>query len=113
MCTVTKYHQPEDVGWDRGREAYLDLPQKPVYAPVPKPAHKPGSQGGPLLSIRTEERLGCLIAAGGMIWGAYAATLNFAGVLTFELIPAGPREVCALGILIWLHAKWRRSTKAS
>ena len=113
MCTVTKYHQPEDVGWDRGREAYLDLPQKRVYAPVPKPAHKPGSQGGPLLSIRTEERLGCLIAAGGMIWGAYAATLNFAGVLTFELIPAGPREVCALGILIWLHAKWRRSTKAS
>jgi hypothetical protein len=111
MCTVTKYHQPEDVGWDRGREAYLDLPQKPVYAPVAKHARKPKGQGAPLVGIATEERLGSLIAAGGTIWGAYAATVHFAGVLSFELVPAGPIEVCALGILIWLHAKWRRSTK--
>jgi hypothetical protein len=48
-----------------------------------------------------------------MIWGAYAATVDYAGVLSLELIPAGPIEVCALGILIWLHAKWRRSTKVN
>ena len=115
VCTVTKYHQSGDVGWDRGREAYLDLPQKPVYAAVSKPARKTKGQGGgtPLVSISTEERFGCLIAAGGLIWGAYAATVNFTGVLSFELVPAGPIEVCALGILIWLHAKWRRSTKVS
>lgn len=109
---MTKYHQPGDAGWDRGREGYLDLPQKPVYAPVPKPARKTKGQGY-LVSISTEERFGSLIAAGGMIWGAYSATIHFAGIVSFELIPPGPIEVCALGILIWLHAKWRRSTKVS
>jgi hypothetical protein len=109
---VAKYHQNDDVGWDRGREAYLDLPQKAVYAPVSKPVVKPKGKE-PLISISTEEGTGSLIAAGGMIWGAYAATVHFAGILSFELVPAGPIEVCALGILIWLHAKWRRSTKVS
>jgi hypothetical protein len=113
VCTVTKYHQSEDVGWNRGREGYLDLPQKPVYAPMSKPARKPKDKGSPLMSISTEERLGCLIVAGGMIWGSYAATVNFTGVISFELVPPGPIEVCALGILVWLHAKWRRSTKVS
>jgi hypothetical protein len=106
---VKKSPQIEDVGWDRGREAYLDVPQKPVYSPVPKPAHKPKDQG-PVLGIASEERLGSLIAAGGMIWGAYAATVHFTGVLSIDLVPPAPIEVCALGILIWLHAKWRRST---
>ena len=101
------------MGFDRGREAYLDLPQKPVYAPVSKPARKTKDLGGPLLSISTEERFGSLIAAGGIIWGVYVATQNFAGVWSFDLVRQGPMEVAALGILIWLHAKWRRSTKVS
>jgi len=113
VYTVSKYHQPEDVGWDRGREAYLDLPQKPVYAPVAKPTRKPKGQGGPLVGISTEERVGSLIAAGGIIWGVYVATQNFAGVWSFDLVRQGPMEVAAIGILIWLHAKWRRSTKVS
>ena len=115
VCTVTKNHQSGDVGWDRGREAYLDLPQKPVYAPVAKPAHKVKGQGGgtPLISISTQERLGSLIAAGGIVWGVYIATQNFAGIWSFDLVRQGPMEVAALGILIWLHAKWRRSTKVS
>ncbi len=112
VSTVAKYHQTDDVGWDRGREGYLDLPQKPVYAPVSKPVQKAKSQGR-LVSISTEERLGSLIAAGGMIWGAYTATVEFAGVWTFEIIRPGPMEVCALGILVWLHAKWRRATKVN
>ena len=107
---MKKYPQIEQVDWDRGREGYLDLPQKPVYAPIAKPAKKTtGTE--PLIAISTEERLGSLIAAGGMIWGAYAATVHFAGIVSFELVPPGPIEVCALGILVWLHAKWRRSTK--
>jgi hypothetical protein len=109
---VAKYHQNDDPGWDRGREGYLDLPQKPVYAPVAKPAHRSRGQE-PLIGISTEVRLGSLIAAGGLIWGVYAATAHFAGVVSFELIPSGPREVCALGILIWIHAKWRSATKVS
>ena len=31
VSTVKKYPQTEQVDWDRGREGYLDLPQKPVY----------------------------------------------------------------------------------
>ncbi len=86
------------------------MPPKPVYVPVPTPPAKSKGQGS-LLGIAAEERLGSLIAAGGMIWGAYDATVHFAGVMSLDLIPAGPIEVCALGILIWLHGKWRRSTK--
>jgi hypothetical protein len=29
-----------------------------------------------------------------------------------QIMPPGPVEVCALGILAWLHAKWRRATRA-
>ena len=110
---MKNHTQIDQVDWDRGREGYLDLPQKPVYASVAaKPAQK--SKGGePLLSISTEERFGSLITAGGLIWGAYAATSHFAGIISFDLVPPGPIEVCALGILVWLHAKWRRSTKVN
>jgi hypothetical protein len=29
----------------------------------------------------------------------------------FSVTQPGPLEICALGILMWLHAKWRRSLK--
>jgi len=29
----------------------------------------------------------------------------------FSITQPGPLEVCALGIMVWLHAKWRRSIK--
>jgi hypothetical protein len=109
---MTKYRQTDEVDWDRGREGYLDVQRKPVYTAVAKPGQKRASQGG-LVSISAEERLGSLIAAGGMIWGAYAATIDYAGVWSLEIVRPGPLELCALGILIWLHAKWRRSTKVS
>ena len=110
---MKSHTQIDQVDWDRGREGYLDLPQKPVYAPVGKPGQKGKSGNEPLLSISLEERLGSLITAGGMIWGAYAATVHFAGIIGFDLVPPGPIEACALGILVWLHAKWRRSTKVN
>lgn len=112
---MAKYQQNDEVDWDRGREGYLDVPQKPVYAPVSKPskASTKGKSNEPLLSIPAQERFGSLIAAAGMIWGAYAATIDYAGVFSFELVRPGPLELIALGILVWLHAKWRRSMKAS
>jgi len=110
---VKNHTQIDQVDWDRGREGYLDLPQKPVYAPVAKPGQKGKGSNEPLLSIAMEERLGSLITAGGMIWGAYAATVHFTGVIGFDLVPPGPIEACALGILVWLHGKWRRSTKVN
>ena len=64
-----------------------------------------------MLRIKTEERLGSLIAAAGIIWASYAVTKNFTGVLQLPPLPAGPLEISAIGILVWLHAKWRRSLK--
>ncbi len=61
--------------------------------------------------IQTEERLGSLIAAAGAIWVAHEGTKGLASIWQFTLLPPGPLEVCAIGILVWLHAKWRRSTK--
>jgi len=71
------------------------------------PANKPS--GGELLRVRTEERLGSLISAVGVIWTVQDATKDLAGLWRFNILPPGPVEVCAIGILIWLHAKWRRS----
>jgi hypothetical protein len=111
---VTKRDQGGFIDWDQGREGYLNVPQKPVYAAVPKRSgESSGKQSG--FSIAGEIRLGSLIAAGGMIWTAYAATADYANLADlwrFQILPPGPVEVCALGVLIWLHAKWRRSCKA-
>jgi hypothetical protein len=58
-----------------------------------------------------EARIGCMIAAGGVVWAVQLATSEFRGLLEMKL-PHQPVEVCALGILIWLHAKWRGSLAA-
>jgi hypothetical protein len=63
-------------------------------------------------STRTEERIGSLLAGGGMLWTLHVALTNYAGLWQLRLLPPGPVEVCALGILVWLHAKWRRAGKA-
>lgn len=108
---VAKSDQNDYIDWDAGREGYVQSPTKfvPVVA-IPKAAKK---ASGPhnLLSIRAEERLGSLVAAAGTIWAVYVATVDYANLWRMQIMPPGPVEVCALGILAWLHAKWRRSTK--
>jgi hypothetical protein len=108
--TVIKPHQSADMDWDRGREGYVALPRTATYVPVPKPSTKPSSQRY-LLRVRTEEHLGSLLAAAGTIWATYVATIDYASLWQMQILPPGPVEVCALGILVWLHAKWRRSMK--
>ena len=64
--------------------------------------------------IRTEERLGSLTFWGGVIWAVQIGTKNFSNLVNdlFRLaLSLGPKEVCAAGLLIWLHAKWRRSVR--
>jgi hypothetical protein len=63
------------------------------------------------MRIKSEERLGSLAAAGGIVWAAWVATQNVSTLWSFSITQPGPLEVCALGILMWLHAKWRRSLK--
>lgn len=109
---MTKRYLNDDVDWDAGREGYLDVRPAAKYAPAPKSSALPAKEGN-LLSIRAEELLASLIAAGGMIWVAYAMTVDYADLWRFQILPPGPIEVCGLGVLAWLHAKWRRSMKVS
>jgi len=104
---VLKPYQNGNIDWDEGRDGYVATPN---YARPQNTAKKASSQGG-LLSIRSEERLGSLITAAGMIWGTYAATVDFDALWRMRVLPPGPVEVCMLGILTWLHGKWRRSMK--
>ncbi len=64
-----------------------------------------------MISMLTEERLGSLIAASGISWSVYHATLSIDLVQSLSniMLKTGPLEVCGIGILIWLHAKYRRS----
>ena len=107
---MPKSNQNDSADWTR--EAYLPGRDKfvPVVA-IPKKSKKTQGEGN-LLSIRAEERLGSLIAAGGTIWMVYVATIDYSNLLHLRIMPPGPLEVCAIGVLAWLHAKWRRSIKA-
>lgn len=57
-----------------------------------------------------EARVGCIVAAGGIGWAVQIATTNYTGWEHISF-PSGPMETCAIGILIWLHAKWRDSVR--
>jgi hypothetical protein len=111
---VERPDQSDHLDWNEGRvrEAYADVPRTPTYLPAHTFAEtEPGDQRD-RFRIPAEERLGALIAAAGTVWTAYAATLDYDILWRMKILPPGPLEVCALGILVWLHAKWRRSTRA-
>jgi hypothetical protein len=104
-------NKTEYIDWDAGREGYLS--STPRYTPVvaPKAVQRPKGESN-FLSVRAEERLGSLIASAGTIWAVYVATVDYSSLWHMRIMPPGPVEICALGILAWLHAKLRRSTKA-
>jgi hypothetical protein len=61
------------------------------------------------------ERLGSLMAGGGITYAAYVATKDISVNDIFltssfhkVLSETGPMEACALGIIIWIYAKWRK-----
>jgi len=90
--------------WPEERQGYSEAPRI-AYAslrptPLPKLRHR--------LAIETEERISTLIVVAGMIAAAHAAIAGFSGVWHWRLFPPGPLQICAIGVLIWLHAKWRR-----
>jgi hypothetical protein len=58
--------------------------------------------------LRLEEWFASLIAGTGVIWSVNIVVhspLPARGMV----FPPGPLETCAIGVLVWLHAKWRRS----
>jgi hypothetical protein len=109
---VAKSDQTEYIDWDAGREGYVESRNKYVpVVPIQK-SSKPKSASNNLESIRHEEHFGSLVAAAGTIWAIYVATHDYNNLWRLQIAPPGPVEICALGILAWLHAKWRRSTRA-
>lgn len=108
---MAKSDQNGFIDWDNGREGYIETRSKFVpVVDVSKPGKRPKGEGN-LLSIKAEERFGSLIAAGGMAWLVYVATTDLNHLWQMSFLPLGPVEVGAVGILLWLHAKWRRSIK--
>lgn len=96
--------------WDEEREGYLDNRPPIAYTPLPKPTVEAPPQRHSL-SVRGEEYLASLMAAAGGIWAVYVATVDPSNLWRVQIFPPGPVEVCALGVLAWLHAKWRRSAR--
>jgi len=94
--------------WPAEREGYSDQRQV-AYAAIS--SDSPKQRRG--MTIGTEEHISTLLVISGIAWSAHVATKNFAGLMQLELLPPGPLEVCAVGILVWLHAKWRRLAKVS
>jgi hypothetical protein len=110
---VSKSDKRDYIDWDEGREGYIDRPVV-AYVPAPKPTVNPvkvAKKQQHSLSIQWEERVASLIAAAGAIWAAYVATVDYTSLWRVQIMPPGPVEVCALGVLAWLHAKWRRSAQ--
>jgi hypothetical protein len=56
-----------------------------------------------------QERIGSLISAAGVAWGVKVATDGFSSLSNLVLPTGGPLELSALGILLWIYAKYRRS----
>ncbi len=91
--------------WPVEREGFSE-PLRPAYAAVRlAPSPRPSA------TLKYEERIGSIIAGAGLCWAANVLVHQTGAVSNLGLWPAGPLEVCAIGILIWLHAKWRRSVR--
>ncbi len=63
------------------------------------------------IAPRSEAMIGGLIASGGMIYAVHAITKNFTSWSAVTLPNGGPMEIVALGVVIWLHGKWRSATR--
>jgi hypothetical protein len=59
-----------------------------------------------------EERIASLIAGLGLVWCVRGATQNFTSLDKLH-VPQDAMYVVGLGVVFWLHGKWRRSTDIS
>jgi len=94
---------------DEEREGYVNRP-RPAYPAIHAPAHSTKQRHSS--SYRAEESIGGLITIAGGAWAVYVVTLQSGNLWQLQFSPPGPLEICALGILIWLHAKWRHSARS-
>lgn len=91
--------------WGHEREGYSQHRPQVAYAPA-----KPVVDVSASHRLHWEERLGSMGAGLGAIWGAHVSATHPA-ILDALWETPGPLELCAVATLVWLHAKWRRSTR--
>jgi len=63
-----------------------------------------------------EERIGSLLAAAGVGWAVYHGTYETHDLIqgfTAVYLKSGPLELCAIGILVWLHGKYRKAASVN
>lgn len=63
------------------------------------------------MSIRFQEQLSLGLFGIACIWGAHVAMTDFSAGTGLS-IPQLQVKIAAIGLLFWLHAKWRRSVSA-
>ncbi len=91
--------------WGHEREGYSEARPTVAYTPGKPLAGAPAPSW-----LHWEERLGALGGGIGVIWGVHVAATHL-GNLNALWETSGPLELCAISTLIWLHAKWRRTTR--
>ncbi len=91
--------------WGQEREGYCEQRPQGAYAP----ARPVAGISGPSW-LHWEKRFGSLGAGLGILWGVRVAA-SHPSILDALWETPGPLELCAISTLIWLHAKWRRTTR--
>src|SRR5215471_14547716 len=91
--------------WPYEREGYSDTLQV-AYAAAPMKETEERSHKG-----RLEAFLGSLLTGCGAIWAAQVASSSGFSPTALTL-NSHPIELTAVGILIWLHGKYRKTAKA-
>lgn len=103
MAEVNPRH-PQQQDWPFERDGYSDTPQ-PAYAAAPSAEVMQTPN-----NARLEAFLGSVIAGCGAVWTAQV--VSQAGLAPGALtLHSHPVELTALGVLLWLHGKWRRATQ--
>lgn len=95
---------------DDQREGYINR-TRPAYPAIHSPIQ--ARRKAPPAGLRAEQALGGLITVAGGSWAVYVVTFQNGNLWQLQWMPPTPVEICAVGILILLHAKWRHSANAS
>ncbi|HEX6467150.1 MAG TPA: hypothetical protein VFZ99_07590 [Terriglobales bacterium] len=64
------------------------------------------------MSPYQQERLGSLLGTGGVFWAVYIGTHNATQlnqILNNIVFTRGPLQLIGIGLIIWLHGKYRRA----
>lgn len=93
---------------DEEREGYVK-PSAPAYPVIHATQENVAKRHG--LTTRAQEGFGALLGITGALWAGYMVVVQQASPWHFQIVPPGPADICAVGALVWLHAKWRHVSR--